>query len=184
MFHDYQEEKREVDNKYLDKELKGQLCKIVGVYEDKDGTPLMNFNEPAISVCFKVGDGSDLNKTHYEKMNTREYLAVIKGEQKEVKPWQLKNLILACGFESKTEKRKVEPNPFDYKYLLDSELYIDFVFRGNDKKYLHVQKVYSLDEFHEKQTKNSDEFIDNFSDSIKEADNIYEASKTISEPLV
>tara|TARA_R110000796_G_scaffold27008_2_gene74621 strand:+ start:2705 stop:3256 length:552 start_codon:yes stop_codon:yes gene_type:complete len=174
MFNDYQDEKNEYsETKYLNEELKGVRCKVLKFYDKaKNGEEILNFNKPAIQVQFRVEEGPNAGAIHYEKYNFGIDVKVVNGKEKKFHPYQLKNLILACGFESKTEKGRIEPNPFDYEYFsnIKPELYIDFEFNDKEnQKYLKIKKVYSLEEFQKEKIV--------FNDRIEVADKIYEASK-------
>jgi len=180
MFNDYTEEKKEYsETKYLNEELKGVKCKVLKVYEKgKNGNEILNFNKPAIQVQFRVEEGPSTGSIHYEKYNFDIEVKTINGVEKTFHPYQLKNLIIACGFESKTEKGKIDPNPFDYEYFsnIKPELYIDFEFGDKENlKFLHVKKVYSIEEFEQKKSV--------FQDRIQIADVVYEATKTMAVPV-
>jgi len=153
MFKDYQDEKNEYsETKYLNKEIKGVRCKVLKYYDKgKNGEEILNFNKRAIKIQFRVEEGLKCEgQIHYEKYNFDTEKKIVDGAEKTFHPYQLKNLIIACGFESKMEKGKIEPNPFDYAYFTNvkPELYIDFEFSDKEnQKYLKVKKVYSLEEF-------------------------------------
>ena len=174
MFNDYQDEKNEYsETKYLNEELKGVRCKILNIYEKgKDGELILEYKQPAIRVQFRVEEGLNTGSIYYENFNFNSHKGIVKGVEKTFHPWKLKNIILACGFQSKDDPRKVEPLPFSWSLFIDfkPELYIDFEFSDKEnQKYLKIKKVYSLEEFQKEKIV--------FNDRIEVADKIYEASK-------